>query len=172
MKKAILVILLYIPLLSFAQKLKQNEVDPFSKQLTRQTSWETLHSGGKNTTYFSVRKIDNRVLLEIKAMMGSGGTYFSVPSGADFMIRLQNDSVVTLHNLTPAYASLGEGAINFYGSGAPGISVTYGLDEKEVALLLTNPATQFRISTSVGAYTFDLKKGGAERLQKSLTLVQ
>lgn len=172
MKKAILVILLYIPTLSFAQKLEKNEVDSFTRQLTRQTSWKTLHNGGKNTTYFSVRKIDNRVLLDIKAMMGSGGTYFSIPDGADFMIRLQNDSIVTLHNLTPAYASPGEGAINFYGSGAPGISVTYGLDEKEMALLLTNPATQFRICTSVGAYTYDLKKRGAERLQKSLGLIQ
>jgi hypothetical protein len=172
MKKTLLVILLSIPLLCFAQKLKRNEVDPFTGQVVRQTSWKILRQTWVHTTYFSVRKIGNRELLDIKAMMGAGGTYFSIPRGAYFMIRLQNDSIVTLHNLTPAYASDGQGAIGFYGSAATGISVTYGLDEKEVAMLLKNPATQFRFCTSIGPYTFDLKKSGAEKLRKALALVQ
>jgi hypothetical protein len=172
MKKTLLAVLLYIPLLSFAQKLKKNEVDPFTRQVVKQTSWKTLRHKSAHTSYFSVRKIDDRVFLDFKAIMGPGGTYFSIPRGAYFMIKLQNDSIITLCNLTPAYASDGQGAIGFYGSAATGISVTYGLDEKEVAMLLKNPATQFRFCTSIGAYTFDLKKGGAERLQKSLALVQ
>jgi hypothetical protein len=172
MKKTLLVILLSIPLLCFAQKLKRNAVDPFTGQVVRQTSWKILRHTWFHTTYFSVRRTGDRVLLDFKAMMGAGGTYFSIPRGAYFMLRLQNDSIVTLHNLTPAYASDGQGAIGFYGSAATGISVTYDLDEKEVAMLLKNPATQFRFCTSIGAYTFDLKKRGAERLQKSLALVQ
>ena len=172
MKKAILGVLISIPLLCFAQKLKKNEVDPFTGQLVRQTSWKTLRHKSAHTSYFSVRKIDTRVFLDFRAIMGPGGTYFSIPRGAYFMIKLQNDSIVTLHNLTPAYASDGQGAIGFYGSAATGISVTYGLDEKEVALLLKNPATQFRFCTSIGPYTFDLKKGGAEKLRKALALVQ
>jgi hypothetical protein len=172
MKKILLMILLYAPFLSFAQKLTTNGVDAFTGDSVRQTSWKTLRHTSAHTCYFSVRKTGSRELLDFKAMMGAGGTYFSIPSGADFMIRLQNDSIITLHNLTAAYAGIGEGAINFYGSGAVGISATYGLDEKEAAMLLKTPATQFRFCTSVGAYTLDLQKGGAERLQKSLALVQ
>ncbi|GHT27868.1 hypothetical protein FACS189432_05030 [Bacteroidia bacterium] len=76
-----------------AQKITKNEKDEFTGRQVIETSWVSISDGFT----CQIRVIDGFTFL--KAGFNCGDHVYAMEDGADFMIKLDNDSIITLANL-------------------------------------------------------------------------
>jgi hypothetical protein len=166
MKKNLLVVTLcFSTVFCFSQKLEENEVDEFTGNSIKRTSWELLSTF---KPYFRISKINNSYTFQIKLMLGN---VFSIDKGEFLMLKLDNDSIVKLPNLEYAITCTGCGAVGYLGSGAQGIHVKYILHEEAREKLKKHLVTKIRIYTSDGYVDYDTKKKNAQKIIKALEII-
>jgi hypothetical protein len=169
MRKAILFTLLFIPVFCFGQKLVKNEVDEFTGISVKTTSLEQLVSEspwGGNSFHLSesVKRINDNYYLIVRFSLDN---VFSVASEQKLMIKLENDSIVTLLNKEYDISSNGRGAIG----GKQGVYLTYPIESDDLDLLKENKATKIRIYTTDGYLEKDIKEKNQDKIKKCIELV-
>lgn len=115
----------------FAQKIKQREVDEFTKNKVVRTSWETINADLKFTCSIRGTKINDSFYLDFKIMMGMGGV-FAVPDGESIMLLLDNDEVIKIQNPEHTISSVGAGATGMMGSGSDGVFLSCKVTQEQL----------------------------------------
>jgi hypothetical protein len=155
----------------FGQKLKQDEVDKFTKKSIKATSWENLIGGGGMSslfTNFRIRKIDENVYFELKMMLN--GKIYSIYENDKIIFLLDNDSTITLYNIESSVACKGCGATGFVGSDGYGTHTRYLLSDIDIDSFKKNKIAGIRIYTS-DSYVERNTNQVTPVLLKSLSLV-
>lgn len=173
MKKISLILVLsLVSLCVFSQKLEENKVDEFTKHSVKRTSWEHLVQNMKMNANVRVSKIDaNSLFFEFK-YFGSTVSIFSVKKGNNIMLKLDNDSIVTLQTIDDQISEKGAGAIGFGGSGAYGISLTCSVDKKSFEILSNHKVVKFRFYTNDGYIEEEVGPKKQDLISKEFQLVK
>ena len=69
--KKLLFLLLFIPLVSFGQKIIKNEVDEFTNNTVKITSWVKVVMNSNINAYVKSRKINKNYFLDFKMILES-----------------------------------------------------------------------------------------------------
>lgn len=168
--KFILFLLIFLPFSITAQRLVENKVDDFTKKAVKKTSWETICRKGSFWTYAQASKVDSFRYLRFKIM--SNYDVYSVNENDELMLKLDNDSIITLKCLKYTISCRGCGSIGLVGSAAPGIEVIFSLNDPEYETLLHRKVVKMRLYTSKGYMEADMKESLSDVLIKELQLIK
>lgn len=171
MKNLVFIFLFHFILSVSGQTIKENIVDEFTETSKISTSWETLNMSMKSNIYQRVRKLDNSLWLNLKISLG-GGSVFAVNEGAELFLKLESDSVITLHNQDFTVTSKGGGAHNFMGSAAQGVSLYFKLSKNDLDLLSRIPIAKFRLYLTKSYIEEGIKSKLANKLKKACDLIK
>ncbi len=171
MKKILFIILILIALNGFSQTLIENSIDEFTKASIKRTSWETVMGGMSQTYYLRISKIDSSYFLELKIMMNN--TVFAINKDANLMLKLNNDSLITLKNSDYQITTIGEGAIGYMGSAGLGLHAIYlGLNKSTISVLTAAVLSKVRIYFTDGYKDFERKEKKASLIKNALLLLK
>ena len=81
----------------YSQKLTENKIDEFTKQSIQKTSWETLFSTTKGTSYFRISKIDNILFVQLKFRLNEGfeTKSFSIEKNQELKFKTKKDDILS-----------------------------------------------------------------------------
>ncbi len=153
-----------------SQTFTKNEVDEFTGAKVVETSWEKFNKQGPSITYFRFRKIDSEIILELKGIFYIG--VFIVNKDDPFMLKLENDKMITLLNKHYVISSIGDGAISFFGSEAMGIDLSFVVSPQDIDLLMQNHIIKFRLYTSSGYVEQEIKAKFYDKFKRALMLIK
>lgn len=166
MKKILLLMLLSTMwITSFSQKIVKNEKDEFTGNHVIETSYVTLNDG----LTCAIRGVnDTRVLM---VSFNGGDDVYTMEKDAQFMFKLQNDSIVTFLNLEDAI-----GEYKSYTVGSTYIShfllkTRYILSDEQIKDLQTNKITKVRFYTTTGYIERAVSDKSAKKLLKLFSLI-
>jgi hypothetical protein len=171
--KQFLPLLLMLSFSATAQKLTTNETDEFTRNQVKETSVEKLAHPFKMSGFaynFSAKRINDNYYFNLR-MMSLNKEVFAIRKDSKLMIRLKNDSIITL--LAPSFEVSGTGKA---GSGlsagsAEGTSVYYPISRDEIDLLLSSEIVKLRVYTSEGYTEQDIKEAGSKKVKECFRLV-
>jgi hypothetical protein len=156
-----------------AQSLVDDKTDEFTKKRIKRTSWEILyrHSGLKNPTniFYNISNVDSVYALNLKIMLGS---VFSIDENDELMIKLANDSIITLHNYRFTISNAGGGSIGYWGSAMQGLSVLYEIDKNEYNILKSIEIYKIRIMLNESQIEMEISENNSKTFMKALSLVK
>ena len=168
MKKILLLIALtFVTSVSFAQKIKKKEVDKFTKNLTIETSKESLYSvnfmasGFIYKFDFCIRKVGDSYAMPANILLRDIEKY-DEKSGVTFLLD-NDDTVELITNYT------GIGATKF-GQGYF-FETSFSLSNDDVNKLKEHKITNVRVNYMGGHYDRELKSKKQELVMKCLELV-
>lgn len=161
MKKIILLMLL--PFVLKAQKIKENKKDDMTNKTVIRTSSERL-SGKLSSKWIkaSVLKINNSWFLS--TTISCGGGFFIIRKDADMIIKLSNDSLITLkaNNRADAHD----------GMGGKQADVDYFLTEVNRNALKENGVKKIRFSTTEGYVDVEVSEGNKDIIKTEIKLIE
>ena len=155
---------------TLGQTLEENQVDEFSNNSVKRTSWETLNMTMTFSGYFRISRINDNNYFDLKLMLG--GSVFSIDKDQQIMFKLDNGEFVKLSNLEYRITCTGCGAKGFSGSSAQGIKVSYPIDKEQFEQLRNNTVVKIRIYTNDGYVEDDTKEKHAKKIPAALKLVE
>ena len=172
--KKVLIGLLLISNISFAQKIEDNKTDDFTKSKIIRTSWEWLSKAGmfKGTfCHVRVSYVSGTYFLEFKTMEALP-VVESISKDADVMIKLENDSVVTMNNLEFTLSCAGCGAVGLNGAYAEGLQFSTIIDKDDFDDLIKYKIKKYRIYLSDGYIEMDIDPKRSDIIAKEIKLIQ
>ncbi len=156
--------------ISFAQELKVNEIDDFTNERVKITSWKTITMNMQFTAYFKIAKINDNIFFHLKLIFGS--RVFSIKEDQELMFKLENGDVISLFNPKFIISCRGCGSIDINGSGMQGVHIAFPMPYQKSVMLEDNVIEKFRIYTSKGYIENWLKPKNDKKIKKALALVE
>jgi hypothetical protein len=153
-----------------AQNLEKNEIDEFTGNTVKRTSWETFNNNTGFYGHFRISKINNSYFFDLKMMIGN--SVFSINQNDELLFKLSNDDVVTLNNIEYSLACIGCGAKGFAGSQGYGVNTSYPISIEQIEQLKNSDIVKIRIYTSKGYVESDIKAKHASKINKALTIIE
>ncbi len=151
-----------------AQEIVEDQIDEFTKDIIKRTSWEKLAMDSKIMAYFRISKINDNLYFDVKI---GDGSVFSIEKGQDLMFKSMNGDILKIQNTEYKLTCTGCAAIGVMGSSGQGIMTSYLL-EKEIAAKLKNEKIEkIRIYTSKEYFEIDLNTKNSMKINKSLNLL-
>lgn len=170
--KLLMFILVILGSLSInAQTLEINEIDEFTGIKRKVTSWETVAIVSKFGGYMRFADNGGAKLLSLKAVIGAPGKMFYVERDTDFLIKLEDGTVITLKNEESVVACMGCGARGYGYSQAFGIHLNYILSTENFQKLLNSKIVKIRLITSIGTVDQELKPKASDTLLAAIKLL-
>lgn len=151
-----------------SQEIVEDKIDEFTNNSVKRTSWEKLVWEMDLTVYYRISKINEIVLIELKA---SNRSVFSIAKDQELMLKLVNGEIIKLLNVEYVLTCTGCGAIGLNGSGAEGIHATYMLDKETIDKIKVSQIEKIRIYTSKGYFEKELKEKFAKSIISSISLI-
>lgn len=153
-----------------AQKIVENKIDEFTKHRVIRTSWEELAYKFNGSMYAHTRlsHIDSIYFLELKYV---GNSTNGMMEDAEFMLKLSNDSIVTLRNLKYKLQCTGCGAIGINSAGRLGLDVDFKITPEQLRLLSNNNIVKVRIYLSGGFIEEEISNKDGGKLPKQAALI-
>lgn len=162
-----------LPFFSMGQEIKKSETDEFTGAKKIETTAERLAFDGTWTLYVSGVKLDSIELLHFNVLIEKyRNRFYTISEGQKIMLKLQNDSVVSLSAAKYSQSCKGCGSVNIMGSSAEGISILYHIDAKAAALLKENPVVKIRLYNSLGYVDGDIKKKFSGKISSIVALIE
>jgi hypothetical protein len=162
MKRLILLLTLVTVCSSvFSQKIVKNETDEFTGRKVKETSYVTI-SDGFNCF---IRMVDDSRMLNVG--FNCGDKIYTMDDGAEFMIKLDNDSIITLNNFE---LSVADYISNQYYSHFL-LKTRYRLPGEALNELKKHKIVIVRFITTDGYIERKVSKGNSEKLLKLFNLV-
>jgi len=168
MKRKSLIMLALIVLTSgaFAQKIKTNEVDKFTKKKVIETSFEKIVSdnsvlgstGGRlmKNIWIAFRQVGDNEYLRLKWCTNN---VIALSENADVIFLDNEGNTYTFKNTGFTVAGQGEGTVGMYGSALYGLNIYLTGD---CSLLENKNITDMRINTTEGYIDFKIDKKSFE----------
>lgn len=176
MKHLSILISLCISFACNAQTIKENQVDEFTKNKVIRTSWEPLCKSGNIYAHVRASKINDQLYIDLKFMLAGslkiGGTIFSIADGPKIMLKLSNDTIVTLVNPKYEIACRGCGAVNLIGSEEYGVFLKIPVEDSQLDFITSYGIAKMRIYTTDGYVESDIKEKFKDIIINELKLVK
>lgn len=174
MKYLLLITLVATSLSVTGQKLLEDKKDEFTGLQVKETSVEKLAHPLKMSGFaynFAVRKVDAHYYFNLR-MMSLNGEVFAIRKDSKFMLKLKNDSVITL--LAPSFevSGKGEAGSGLSAGNAQGVSIYYPITKDEISLIHASEIVKIRVYTSGGFTDQDIKEAGSKKIKAAFTLLQ
>lgn len=167
--KKLLFVIAFAPLFSTAQKIIEDKVDDFTHMHVVRTDWEMLYSKFSGVIIHArISKLDTLVYLELK-LMGAG--VVGMAENTDLLLKMANDSVVTLKNLKSTISCIGCGAVGMSGSKLQGIELSFPLPASEKKILSANEISKLRIYLTGGFVEENIKSDDADTFADMVKLI-
>lgn len=167
MRRSILLMLLcFMWATAFSQKIVKSEKDEFTGSQVTETSYTAI-SDGFNCALRIVN--DTRTLL---AVFNCNDNVYIMEEGAEFMIKLQNDSIITLQNLKLAVAEYWSTTIGSLHLSHFNLNTDYILSDEQIKQLQTIPVTVVRFYTTDGYIERKVSGKNAKKLLKLFNLIK
>lgn len=145
----IVLVLSATPFLAPCQKLAENKIDEFTKQVIKRTSYEVAVQKSNFSFFVRISKVDSLESVDIKMISGDQKIY-SISSGMEIMLMLENGEIIALKGLRSVVSCKGCGARGSSGRSTFGIENSYGLDVQSRNKLLFAKVKKLRIYTADG----------------------
>ena len=100
-------VILFIPAISFSQKIKVNEIDKFTKKKRIETSYSYLKMGLFQYLGANIRSADSSIFINIQ---GSGAGSFVIGTDDPVIFLLDNDSTIKIFPTDIQTYSIGIGS--------------------------------------------------------------
>lgn len=156
-----LLLLVMMPLMFKAQKIKESKKDDMTGTYIIKTSYERITGGvSSNWIKASVSSYNKSFFLDMNSSFG--GAFFIVRKDADITIKLDNDSIIKLKTSSKAEASEGMGGKQAV------VSCSLNPDQKQT--LTAHGIAKIRIMTSEGYTDFEIKNN--DIIKKEIELVE
>ncbi|SFC84698.1 hypothetical protein SAMN05421780_110190 [Flexibacter flexilis DSM 6793] len=172
--KKLLFIALFYSFSSYAQELEESKIDEFTGTVVKRTTWEKISSRFTAKTFFRISRLDTLYMLDWKY---SSDYIFGVAEGSKLMLKLENDSIYTLINVSPSVASRGGGRPDFW-RGSVGLSDDYGIstsyvsiNDPTLAILKKHKVVKFRFYTTKGYIEEDVMEDSTHRIGRGVKIV-
>ena len=167
MRKSILLMLLCsMWVAAFSQKIVKNEKDEFTGSQVTETSYTAI-SDGFNCALRIVN--DTRTLLSV---FNCDDNVYTMEEGAEFMLKLQNDSILTLENLKDAVSEYWSTTIGSLHLSHFNLKTKYILSDEQIKQLQTTPITVVRFYTTDGYIERKVSSKNAKKLLKLFNLIK
>lgn len=156
MKYIFLLILCVTPIFSKAQcDFEENKTDEFTKAVIKETKavWLFTDFGGGQA--FSIRQVDSTYYIKMR-VSAVGSVSMVVGHDAELMLKLSNDSIITLHSIDVYGADISNNASNLYAK--------YRATKEQVELLSKYGVVKFRYYLTDGYVEKDVKAKWQTRL--------
>lgn len=167
MKK--LLILLLLPALCRGQKIAENKIDEFTKHHVVRTEWELLDRSDGFYTHVRISNIDNSIFLNLRWI--HNGEVGAVTEGTRIMLKMANDSIITLQTLKSVVSCRGCGAVGFAGSTGYGYDLACALSAEELAALSSLTIKKIRIYLSEGYEEHEIKEKNSQAIKNQILLI-
>lgn len=174
MKYFILISLIAVNLPATAQKLVQNSKDEFTGNQIKETSVEKLAHPLKMNGFaynFSVKRVNDTYFLNLR-MMSLNKSVFAIREDSKLMIKLKNDSVITLFAAEFNVSGKGGAGSGLSAGNAEGTSVYYPISNEQIELILQSDISKIRVYTSDGFTEQDIKVAGGRKVKAAFSLLQ
>ena len=168
MMKNVLTTLLFILMActTYAQSIKQNEVDPFKKVRKIETSFEQINGNkmgitfGKNI-WLAFRQVDDRNYLRLKWCTNGAA---AIREGAEIIFLTDKGETITFKTIEDVIAGRGEGTVGLGGSALLGLDI-YAVGD--CSALAGKTITALRIYTTDGYVDFQLSEKVSKKINKT-----
>lgn len=173
MRTIILLLAIFSTSLFNAQELEKNEIDEFTGNKIKNTSWEVITRQMSADMSFRFCQIDSLYSMNIKFMKPTLGTpsYYSVSAGSEFYLKLNDNKVIKAYASKDVMSCFGCGATGFSGSAAMGIDVYFVISKDDLEILSKQSVSKIRFVTNSGKVEFDLQEKKATRILKAADLI-
>jgi len=173
MKYYITIAILFVSIICKAQKLAENKTDEFTKSVIKRTDWTSFtKKNGSNRPFrsdFRISKIDENIYFELKMMLND--KVYSVKEGDEIMFLMEDESVISIKNISYTLTSHGEGATGYGGSANLGTHTKYLVSDENVKKLSEGKIKKIRVYTSLGYFEQEDKYHVTAHLKKYFELV-
>ncbi|MCB4808561.1 hypothetical protein LG651_09870 [Tamlana sp. 62-3] len=147
-KKLTTTTILTILLISFStygQRLVKNEIDEFTGESIKETSWATISASLFEGffAYYRFTKINETYYFNFKLI--DEGKVFSIDKGQEFLFKLENNDILKLVNPKTKLTCYGCGSISLVGSEAEGVEVAYPISKQQLETLKKFSPAKFRV---------------------------
>lgn len=155
-----------------SQTIVENQIDEFTNQSIKRTSWEPLSKNMNGALHFRISQINSHYFLDLKMIIGQGGSVFSIGENDELMFKFMNGEVIKMMNKKFTITCEGCGAVGFIGSTAQGIQVSYPLNEDQVKLIVSNNIEKIRVYRTKDYIEESIKPKYADSVKIALSLLQ
>lgn len=171
MKKHLIIILVVSTAYCNAQSLEKNEVDEFTGNRVKKTSYEVLVQNFKLNAFVSVMSInDSSVFLDLKLMLGSGSVH-AIDKDAILYLKMADDSIIELRNTEYSISCRGCGARGFSGSNAQGSKTSYLVAKWHIEKFRSSAIAKFRLYTTDGYIESGVNNNRSSTIKSLLELL-
>lgn len=147
MKKTVIFICIYLSFTinNHAQQIVKNEVDEFTGESIKETSWATISASLFKGffAYYRFTKINETYYFNFKLI--DKGQVFSIDKGQEFLFKLENNDILKLVNPKTKISCYGCGSISLVGSEAEGVEVAYPISKQQLETLKKFSPAKFRV---------------------------
>jgi hypothetical protein len=155
---------------SAAQKIEENKIDEFTKNSIKRTSWDILVYKFNGSMYLHTRMsaINDSYYLDVKYLCQGG---CSIGQGAELMLKLENDSIVSYKIPEGKVSCRGCGSTGIVGEDKDGLDLSFPISKDNLKLLSTQKAKKIRLYLSGGYVEGDISSSNAKSLAKQAFLI-
>jgi hypothetical protein len=156
------------------QRLIVNKKDEFTGNHVKETSVEKLAHPFKMNGFaynFSAKRVNETFFLNLH-MMSLNKEVFAVRKDSRLMIRLKNDSVVTLFATEFDISGRGKAGSGLSSGNAEGASIYYPISADQIKDITESDIVKIRVYTTDGFTEQGIKKNGSEKVKKAFNLLQ
>ena len=148
---------------SKGQKIEKNVVDDMTGDRIIQTDYSYFKKGFNDWSFYRFVSFNKRIYLDIKISLG--GSVFSIREGMELIVKFENDSIIKLKSPVSEISSRGQASIGLMGSGLPGVSVGYPINQEILYKFQNWRIKKVRVYTSAGYEEWEVNedyKGGIQ----------
>lgn len=168
MRSIILIALLLKATFSISQEIIKNEIDEFTGDKLKVSSWEKLAFTGTMNSYVRIKKVNSNFILSFR-FITTNKTY-SIDVGEVLLLKLKDNQILKLKNNSFQVSSIGGGSVGISGSNIFGIQINCIVENETLRKLNDNLIVKMRIYQSNGYIEEDVKKKRGENFNKLLNL--
>lgn len=158
-----LILLLLSNLVSKSQKIEKNVKDDMTGDKIIQTDYSYFKKGFNDWSFYRFNSINKKIYFDIKISLGS--KVFSIREGMELIFKFENDSIIKLKSPVSEISSRGQASIGLMGSGLPGVSIGYPINQEILYKFQNWRIKKVRVYTSEGFEEWEVSddyKGGIQ----------
>lgn len=168
--KRLFLFLVFAPLFAVSQRIAENKVDEFTHNMVKRTTWDLLAYKFNGSMYAHTRisLINKDYFLQLRYLCRSG---CAIGEGGRFMLKLDNDSIITLVSIKSEIACTGCGATGLVGAGVLGLDLSFTATEEQIRYVAVHRVVKARLYLSDGYVEASIGSGYAKNLGRQAELI-
>ena len=168
--KRLVLLLLLIPAASHAQKIAEDKIDEFTHAHVKRTTWNWMdyRFGSDKMVHSRFSEIDGQLFLDVRYTTRKP---CAMPEGSQFMLKFDDDSIITLVIPKTILACIGCGATGLNASGVYGLDLSFPIPADYVKIFASKRLDKYRIYLDTGYQEDNVAQSDAKTFLKQAALM-